>query len=243
MRSQLTAWFERPLGRYLREQERRLTGRLLERMFGYHLLQIGVPSALALYQDSPITHRMLLRLEEEPREQDCSLYSRADALPILAGSMDVVILPHQLEYTDTPHRLLREIERILIGEGHLIIIGFNPWSLCGLWRLFLAWRDEAPWNGHFYTHARIKDWLSLLELELIHTERIFFLPPLQRPGLIRKLGFLEKLGRYCWSDLGGIHIMVARKHVAPLTPLKVNWHDRREAVASGVTRPTVRSQE
>ncbi len=243
MRKKLADWFARPLGQYLLEREQRITGRLLERMFGYHILQIGAPADAVFFQDSPITHRILTRLEQEPEKTDCSLRCRADALPILADSMDVVILPHQLEYTDTPHKLLREIERILIGEGHLIVIGFNPWSLCGLWRLFLTWGDEPPWNGHFYGTSRIRDWFKLLELELIHTERFFYLPPVQRPGLVRRLRFLEKLGRYCWFYLGGIHIIVARKRVAPLTPLKVAWHTQRNTVTSGVTKPTARTRE
>ncbi len=120
---------------------------------------------------------------------------------------------------------------------------FNPLSLCGLWRLFLFWRDRPPWNGRFYSHRRIRDWLSLLELEWIHTERLFYLPPVRQGGLIRKLGFLEKLGRYCWSYLGGVHIMVARKRVASLTPLKLAWQYRRNTVVSGFTKPTTRSRE
>lgn len=243
IREQLAKWFRQPSGRYLQSLEYRITARLLERMFGYHIVQIGAPSESSFYRASPITHKILIRMEQEPDIPECSLQCRADAVPILADTMDVVILPHQLEFTDTPHKLLREIERILIGEGYLIIIGFNPWSLCGLWRLSLSWRDQAPWNGRFYSHARIRDWLSLLDMEWVHTERVFYLPPIQQSGLIKKLGFLEKLGRYCWSYLGGVHIIVARKHVAPLTPLKLAWQRRRNAVVSGVTKPTTRSRE
>lgn len=239
VRAQLAAWFARPPGSLLAQLERQTMDRLLPRMFGYHIGQIGSIGAEPYYRHSPISHQLLLQVEEEENDA-ASLRCRTDALPIRAESMDVVILPHTLEFTEMPHRLLRECERILIGEGHLIIMVFNPWSLCGLWRLFLAWRDVPPWNGHFYRHARIKDWLSLLDLELIHSERVFYRPPLRQVSIMRRLGFLEKLGRYCWPYFGGVHIMVARKRVVPLTPLKVSWRSRRRMITSGVAEPTAR---
>ena len=242
-RTHMPAWFARLPGSALVQQELQIMERLLPRMFGYHIVQIGSAAAQPYYTDSPISHRMLLQVEEEGRMDGTSLQCRTDALPILAESMDVVILPHTLEFSATPHKLLRECERILIEEGHLIIIGFNPWSLCGLWRLFLAWRGLPPWNGHFYSHNRIKDWLSLLDLELIRTERCFYRPPLQRTKLMRRLGFLEKLGGVCWPYFGSVHIIVARKRVVALTPLKVRWRSDRRMLAAGVAEPSARVHE
>jgi len=239
VRTRLSAWFARIPGALLAREERRLVEGLLPRMFGYHIVQIGSTDGEPLYGTSPISHRILAGVGEES-VGGMTLHCATDNLPFQAESLDVVILPHTLEFSATPHKLLRECERILIGEGHLIILGFNPWSLYGLWRLFLAWRGEPPWNGHFYRHARIKDWLSLLDLELVGTERCFFRPPLRHPRLLNRLGFVEKLGGYCWSYFGGVHIMVARKHVAPLTPLRPSWRDRRAVVASGVAEPSAR---
>jgi SAM-dependent methyltransferase len=239
----MRAWFARLPGSDLVQQELRIMERLLPRMFGYHIVQIGAAAASPYYNSSPISHRMLLQVDEEGYIDGTSLQCSTEALPILAESMDVVVLPHTLEFTATPHKLLRECEKILIEEGHLIIIGFNPWSLCGLWRLFLSWRNLPPWNGHFYSHKRIHDWLSLLDLELIRTERCFYRPPLQRLSLMRRLGFLEKLGGYCWSYFGGVHIMVARKRVVALTPFKVSWRSGRSVIASGVAEPSTRIRE
>lgn len=243
VRTRLAAWFARYPGKFLARQERRRVDQLLPRMFGYHVLQLGAPAGEPLYGASPISHRILARLDGEESGAGASLLCATDALPFLAESLDVILLPHTLEFSATPHRLLRECERILIGEGHLIILAFNPWSLCGLWRLFLGWRGEPPWNGHFYRHARIKDWLSLLDLELIRTERCFFRPPLRRFSVLRRLAFLEKLGGYCWPYFGGVHIMVARKRVLPLTPVRPSWRSRRGMVAPGVAEPSARTRE
>lgn len=236
-------WFARLPGTALVGQELQVMQQLLPRLFGYHIVQIGMPAGQPYFRDSPISHRLQLQVEGQECVAEATLRCRTDALPLLAESMDVVLLPHTLEFSATPHKLLRECERILIEDGHLIIIGFNPWSLCGLWRLFLRWRGAPPWNGRFYSHNRIKDWLSLLDLELLRTTRCFYRPPLQRESFMRRLRFLEKLGAYCWSYFGGVHIMVARKRVVPLTPLKVRWRREPGVIGAGVAEPSARMRK
>ena len=38
-------------------------------------------------------------------------------LPFESQSIDLVVLPHVLEFSDNPHQVLREVERILRPEG------------------------------------------------------------------------------------------------------------------------------
>ncbi|VVE68828.1 SAM-dependent methyltransferase [Pandoraea pnomenusa] len=59
------------------------------------------------------------------------LVSRFDELPIATASTDLVVLPHVLEFAENPHDILREVERILVPEGQVIITGFNNLSLWG----------------------------------------------------------------------------------------------------------------
>ncbi|MEJ2762257.1 MAG: hypothetical protein P8126_12230, partial [Gammaproteobacteria bacterium] len=106
VRAQLADWFARPPGSLLARLERQVLDRLLPRMFGYHIGQVGSVGAEPYYARSPISHRLLLQVEEE-QNGVASLRCRTDALPILDESMDVIILPHTLEFTETPHRLLR----------------------------------------------------------------------------------------------------------------------------------------
>ena len=240
--SRLKVWFTHPLGTYIREQERQILDGILPDLFGYHFMQIGTLFGDSLLDSSRIGHRMLVQLEDEGELLlETDMLCASDYLPIASDSMDVVVLPHGLEYSPNPHKLLREIERVLIGEGHLVITGFNPWSLCGIWRMLLAWRDEPPWSGHFFSYARIKDWFSLLDFELVRIERFFYRPPLMNMTLFGKLSFLEKLGKYCWSVFGGVYIIVVRKRVVPLTPVKLIWHKRRRMIESGIAEPTTRN--
>ncbi len=241
--SKLKIWFGRPLGNYIRERERHILDGILPDLFGYHFMQIGTVFGDSILESTRIGHRILVQLEEEGEVQSgADMVCASDLLPIAADTMDVVVLPHVLEYSPNPHKLLREIERILIGEGHLVITGFNPWSLCGIWRLLLAWRDEPPWNGHFFSYARIKDWFSLLDFELVRIERFFYRPPLMNMKLMNRLSFLEKLGNHCWSVFGGVYIIVVKKRVVLLTSVKLTWHKRRRMIESGIVEPTARNR-
>jgi SAM-dependent methyltransferase len=242
--NRLRMWFEQPLGRYIRERECQLLDTILPNLFGYHFMQVGTLFGDRLLDSTRIGHRIVVQLEEEGVEavMPAALLCPSDCLPVAPDTMDVVVMPHILEYSPNPHKLLREVERVMIGEGHLVITGFNPWSLCGLWRLMLAWRAEPPWSGHFFSYGRIKDWFSLLDLEVVRIERFFYRPPLASMKMQTRLSFLEKLGNYCWSVFGGIYIIVVRKRVIPLTPIKLTWHKRRRMIEAGVVEPTLRKR-
>jgi SAM-dependent methyltransferase len=231
-------WFTLPLGEYLLDQEQVRISKILPKLFGYHILQVGSLGREDLLASSSISHKVKMLLgSQEYNDYKCNIYGDGESLAIASDSLDVVVLPHVLEFVSNPHKLLREVERILIGEGYLVLTGLNPWSLWGLWRLMLFWREEPPWNGHFYGYTRIKDWLSLLDFELIQNERFFFRPPIQKKSLMQKLVFWEKLGKHCWPFFGGAYVIVAKKRVISLTPIKMRWRARRQLIASGIVEP------
>ena len=240
----LRQWFCNPLGRYLLELEQSRLARILPDLFGYHILQLSCMSGQDHLVSTRISHKIILQFEEQLAQLKlASVICSSDELAFAPDSLDVVVMPHVLEFASNPHKLLREVERILIGDGHLIILGLNPWSLWGVWRLFLAGRELPPWSGHFYGLVRIKDWLSLLDLEILNTEKFFFRPPLRKTKIMYKLRFLENLGKYCWPYFGGAYIIVAKKRVIPLTPTKMRWRARRQMITSGVTEPSTRLSE
>ena len=168
------------------------------------------------------------------------LVASPDALPVASDSIDVLVLPHILEYAPRVHDALREAERVLLPEGHLLILGFNPWSLFGLWRLVVARRRRAPWKGQFFGLSRLKDWLALLGFDVISTDGYFFRPPLGSEGVMRRLVPLEKAGRRLWPYFAGAYLVVAKKRVTTLTPLRPRWRPHRHLVPVGVTEPSTR---
>ena len=241
-RAAFSNWLQTGLGQRLLRSEQETVADLLPNLFGYNIVQLGSLAGNSLVDSSRIGNRIIYRLADEDAEcSDPDLIGSEESLPFPDNSIDVVVAPHLLEFSSTPHKILREIDRILIGDGYLLIIGFNPYSLWGLWKIFLAWRDNAPWNGHFYSAFRLKDWLTLLEFEVEHVEKISYRPPLQKERIVQRLHFLEKLGKYCWPYFGGVYMILAQKRVMPMTPIKMRWQKKRQMISSGVVEPTTRS--
>jgi SAM-dependent methyltransferase len=241
VRTRLNQWLSDYPGLSLVEEESQQVSEVLPDLFGYHIIQIGSLGTVDLLASSRVSHRTVINTHPGEATRDCfGPICLSGALPLVSESVDVVVLPHLLEFEPDPHQVLRETERILIGEGHLVILGFNPWSLWGLWRTVLAWRGEPPWCGRFFGIARIKDWLALLGFDIIKARRFYFRPPLPSEGVMSKLELLERIGRACWPYLGGAYIVVAKKRVATVTPVKISWRAHRQIISSGIAEPSTR---
>ena len=233
-RAGFSIWLEGATGSILAGYEQEKIARILPGLFGYHITQIGRYGDGVLDSAGRIRNKIKLHLDEDGMQDcDCSVLSNAAALPFTAHSIDVVVIPHVLEFTPDPGAALKEIERVLIEDGRLIVTGFNPWSLWGLWRLLPPWRNRPPWNGRFHGTARLRQWLSRLDFELLEVDRFLFRPPFRRPGLLRRSLFLEKLGKFCWPYFGAAYIAVAQKRRVPVTPIKMGW--RKKIFLSGAS--------
>ncbi len=242
LREKLSNWFNSPLGKHVFAAELEQLQDILPGLFGYHILQYGYSAETNYLESSRIVNKSILFLDAaEIDKRLCAVHASAEELPIAADSIDVIVLPHILEYSKDSHKLLREMDRVLIGDGYVVIIGINPISLWGLWHLFLCWWDEMPWSGRLISIPRIKDWLSLLDFEVEKTKCFFFSPPLRNQKLLMKLMPLERLGHYCWPILGGLYVVVAKKRVVPLNPIKMQWRAKRNMIGSGVIEPTTRN--
>jgi len=227
-------WYAGKLGQRLLASERAQLNAVLPDLFGYHLLQIGLSFKDDLLGSSRISHRVVMDPDVRRPGHDVGgnvpnvhLWGKPESLPLQSDALDVVVLPHTLEYEAHPHEVLREIDRVLVAEGHVVILGFNPWSLWGIWRLLRFRRRRPPWSGNFRSILRLKDWLALLGFDPVYTRSYFFRPPLKHHGIMSRLAFLECIGRRWWPFLGGAYILVARKRVVSLTLVKPRWRPRR----------------
>jgi SAM-dependent methyltransferase len=227
-------WFDTSLGKCLLHEENLALATVLPSLFGCHLLQIGAIGRGQLVESSPISNRYLLNEEVIFSKQCICVRAIPESLPFAHDSVDVVILPHVLEFEENPHEILREVERVLIAEGHIIILGFNPFSLWGIFHL-LARRTVVPWCSQFLNPLRIKDWLALLGFELISQRTVFFAPPFQK-NFINYRELLEKIGSRWMSNFGAVTILVAKKRVLNLIPLKRSWRLKTPLVVGAVSR-------
>lgn len=218
-------WYELPLGQRVRACETERLQEILPNLFGYHLLQVGA-MADGLLSASRVLHRAVMAVGNESAAGQAGLCGDPARLPVAGDSVDALVLYHTLDFAADPHQVLREAERVLVAEGSLVILGFNPWSLWGL-RRSLGRRPAVPWCGRFVSLPRLRDWLSLLGFEILSTGQLFQRPPLQRPALLERLAFLEGVR----GLPGGVYVLVARKKVMTMTPVKPRWRPRRSLVS------------
>ncbi|AMX02729.1 class I SAM-dependent methyltransferase [Microbulbifer thermotolerans] len=222
-------WFTSPLGQEILSQQLALAQPFVERMFGYHLMQAGVTSAVDFSACSRINHRF--RLSGCAGQEGAALVE-FEQLPLPSESIDVVLLHHLLDFAQQPHQVLREAARVLIPGGHLLLIGFNPFSLLGLSRLLFA--RSAYQRGNQLRAARIADWMHLLDLQASTLERGFFRLPLQQRDLLAKTSWMERLGARWHLPWGGFYIIVARKEVARMRAIKINWRGEQKPSLTAV---------
>ncbi len=217
--SQLDEWLVSPLGQYLLQREQAYFDREVEDIFGFHALQLGMPQ-----HDFLRNNRIPLRLHADPA---ISAQLRADPrhLPVATQSVDLVLLPHLLEFSDDPHQILRETERILMPEGQLILCGFNPFSLWGLARRLPGVRRAVPWERKYISLLRIKDWLALLGFEVVGGRMCCYAPPLQRIAMLNRFRFMEAAGDRWWALAGGVYFLRARKRVQRMRLITPNWNE------------------
>src|SRR3954451_4540274 len=135
----IAEWIETPLGRYLLEREQAYFDAVVADIFGYNAFQLGMPE-LELLRSSRIPLRCRLGINGA-----VDLRSDFRDLPIASNSADLVLLPHVLEFAEHPHQILREVERVLIPDAHVILSVFNPFSLWGLRHTFHR-SEEYPWR-------------------------------------------------------------------------------------------------
>lgn len=227
------AWLASPAGRYLLDWEQRQVDALVADSFGFNALQLGLPQC-----DYLRANRIPLRQkagESGPADTLCDLAS----LPFASLSIDLVVLPHVLEFSDEPHLILREVERILIPEGQAIIVGFNPLSLWGLQRR-LDRSGRFPWNGSYLSLNRLKDWLKLLGFDTDRGQLGCYLPPADRLKWLRDCRWLENAGNRWWNFSGGVYVLRAVKRVHGMRLITPNW--KKQPVRAKALRPVAQKE-
>lgn len=220
----LSAWFATPLGQYFLAFEREYYDRVVADIFGYNALQFGLPD-IDLLESSRIPSRWCIG-----SIGPIALQADFRDLPIASNSVDLVILPHVLEFSADPHQILREVVRVLVPEGQVVISGFNPWSLLGTKRLMPRYRRELPWTGRFINLPRLKDWLSLLSFDVVGGRMDGYAPPFSQEQWLRRFKFMDAAGNRWWPFAGGTYFMQAVKRVRGMRVITPNW---RPTLATG----------
>jgi SAM-dependent methyltransferase len=212
-------------------------GEALEDVFGWELLQIG---AWGLSRDllaGSRTRRQTL-LAAPGFAAGADVIGRPSLLPIISDSVDAVVLPHTLEFAADPYAIVREVDRVLVGEGQLLVLGFRPWSLWGM-RARASRNGFPPGMRRVLTERRVREWLVLLGYEVVDSQRYLYCSPWNSgvsggTGRILRRGFAHPLP-------GSAYLLKARKRIYTLTPVRPRFREK-PAVLGGLVKPTTRSQ-
>ena len=228
-RSSLSGWFGTPQGAYALDWELAQFDSAVEDVFGFRGVQIGLPEVDFLRQNR-IPFRFSLALEP-----GAALAADPLQLPIASQSVDLMVLPHVLEFHHNPHDVLREAERVLMPEGHLVISGFNTASLWRLKQIFTARDAGAPWDAKFIGLLRLRDWLRVLGFELNGGKFGCYVPPFTQKRWMERFAFMEQAGARWWPIAGGLYVVRAVKRVQGMRLVTPAWRQeraRRRALAA-----------
>jgi SAM-dependent methyltransferase len=259
-------WLETGGGQALLREQRRRVRRALDSVFGDQFLQVGLWGRQD-YKDAARTRRAATM--DDHAADGVDFVTSPDRLGIANDSVDVVLLAHVLETHDDPHGVLREVDRVLRSDGHIIILGFNPVSLWGF-RHLISRRKFPPGVRRLIPEHRLRDWLRLLNFSVDNSSFEHFQPPIlsRRSGSKRKDtaegkrasrfdrvtarsgGRFLKAARSSWkaarkswrrlAPFAGAYIVVARKEMFTVTPIRPVWKPRRRLVG-GLVNPTTRN--
>jgi SAM-dependent methyltransferase len=241
---EMAAWFGTPLGQAMLAAEKLSLEEALQDLFGYHLLQIGVDPALDMTGSSRITHRVTVASSDAGADSLSSLIADPRQLPLPSGSVDLVVLHHALDFSPTPHQLLREAQRVLIPRGCLVVVGFNPWSGFGLTRhVARLFSRHALWRHQPLRLGRLLDWLQLLDLEPDRVQRGFYRPAVQHPGALRRLQWCDQWGKRLHLPGGAFYQVLACKELGGAVPVKPAWERRPSSLPGLGAQPMRKDQK
>ncbi|MBC6413891.1 MAG: methyltransferase domain-containing protein [Chromatiales bacterium] len=231
----LDEWYQSDVNRKLWAETEPALHPWLEKAVGYYAAHIAAFEVdTGLLAASRVRSQNIVNATRYPTSD---LVADFSALPLATESIDLLVAHHIFEFISQPHEFLREIDRVLIAEGTLVVIAFNPISYQGLFKLFqFHGRANPPWCGHFYSPFRVKDWLSVLGFKV--KEMRYFAPPLIRYK--NHHGYLGKISRFCGRSLkwgSSFYAILATKQVSRIIPVGPIWND--SVVKPKIAQPTI----
>jgi SAM-dependent methyltransferase len=237
----LDSWLQTPAGAYVRAWEQAQLDALTADIFGYNALQVGLPQVDALAANRMPRKwladiRPRARLDNVTELRQVAVTFDFAELPFASQSLDLVVLPHVLEFAAEPHQVLREVERVLIPEGQVIICGFNPASLWGLRQVTgrLTGSHFLPPAGEFISMPRMRDWLKLLNLGATTSHFGCYAPACRTEKWLQRYAFMDRAGARWWPYLGAVYMVHAIKRVKGMRLIGPAWTKKRAAAPVAV---------
>ena len=232
----IETWLQTPLGKALLEAEDRLMQGVMEGLFGEVCAQVGVWGAPDQFVRYARTQRA--GVVAGASGDGVALVAAPDQLGIADDSVDLLILPHTLDWCEHPHATLREATRVLRSDGELLILAFKPGGLWGLKRLWPGARFPVG-TERVVGERQLADWLELLDLRVSARQRYFFKWP-SDAGALETSPVWQQWGERFWPELASCYMLRAQKRLRTLIPLRSRWKPHKKVVA-GLVKPSIRA--
>lgn len=239
----LRAFWQMPLGKSLLTAEAELLGEALEDVFGWEFLQVGAWGEGRELLAGCRTRRKIV-VAPGAFSDGADIIARPSALPVARDSVDAVLLPHTLEFASDPYAIVREVDRVLSGEGQLVVLGFQPFSLWGI-RARSSAAGFPPGMRRILSVGRVREWLVLLGYEIVATRSYLHCTPWGHGAPETPLSSEHSpLLRRTWFNPlpAGAWILKARKRIRALTPIRPRLREKQPAVIGQLVKPTTRQQ-
>lgn len=219
---QLNGWWSSTLGQLVIQVEAEKLVKVFPQVFGYHILLLGIVAQFKMIEYSVIPYQSVINPFTSDNAAAKTITSKWECLPFANNSVDVVVLPHTLDFSENPMAIIQEACRVLIPEGRLLIFGLNPYSLWRLTSSLSRGKKRMPWCCDFKSAGSIKRELTRLECQIIGQDYFLFQPPMQNIARMEKLGFLNKISRFGLRGLSGIYFIEAQKKVQGVRAIHIN---------------------
>ena len=247
----LDNWLQTPPGAYVRAWEQVCIDSLVADIFGFNAVQIGTPQIDALAANR-MPNRWLadtrLRPPQEEGGRRIAVTFDYSELPFASQSLDLVVMPHVLEFAAEPHQVLREVERVLMPEGKVVICCLNPASLWGLrqrrahvYRRLGFGELYLPDAGDFIGYWRLRDWLRLLSFEVETSSFGCYRPSFSSEKWLDRFSWMDAVGGRSWPIFGAVYFIVAVKRVRGIKLVGARWRKPARIATAPVPIATNRS--
>ncbi|MEM0911943.1 MAG: SAM-dependent methyltransferase, partial [Pseudomonadota bacterium] len=118
----------------------------------------------------------------------------------------------------------------ITADGKVVIAGFNPFSLAGILKYLPINKGNMLHQGRFFTAGRIKDWLQLMDFEIVQHEHLVYSSLFADDGIFKSSPRMRatnrKLVRWYRSYLpwfACMYVIVAKKSTIPMSTAKPIW--------------------
>ena len=235
----LSHWFRSPLGCVILEYEQRLAANWLRHCYGYHACQLGCLEQASWLSSCMIPHQIGVApvVVVSPFS---ILQSTWDNLPLQNESIDLICLPHTLDFSVHGQAIIAEAERVLIPNGKLILFGFNRYSLLRYWHFLSLGNSNIPPISKWGSKRSVARLLNDMQFDLLKADHGCVKFPIKNEKWLSKCQGVEMIFEKMMPGLGAIYACFAEKRVSTIIPIKPKWQRSKNVVSEHSVTETSR---